>query len=94
MGLGEIMIEYIFVMLISTSPFKEDWKYVGHFESCLQAHLFVSLYHPEKKSYRCMLEKYVSLPENTIQKRIDMKNNSIRYKTTHKSCKLKRSCNE
>ena len=43
------MIEYAFVMIISTNPIKDDFKYIGNFKNCLQAELYVSLHHPNKK---------------------------------------------
>jgi len=87
------MIEYAFVMVISTNPIKDDFKYIGNFQNCLQAELYVSLYHPNKKASRCLMKDYIHLPEGTVIKNIDMATNTIRYRDVHNSCKLRRDCN-
>ena len=86
------MIEYAFVMVISTNPIKDDFKYIGNFQNCLQAELYVSLHHPDKRASRCLMKDYIHLPEGTVIKNIDMANNTIRYKNVINSCKLRRDC--
>jgi hypothetical protein len=87
------MIEYAFVMVISTNPFKDDFKYIGNFESCQQAALYVSLHHPDKKASRCLMKDYIYLPKDTILRNIDMRRGTIRYFDKHDFCKVRRNCN-
>ena len=79
------MIEYAFVMIISTNPIKDDFKYIGNFQNCLQAELYVSLHHPNKKASRCLMKDYIHLPEGTVIKNIDMATNTIIYRDVHNS---------
>jgi len=85
-------MEYLFVMIISVTEI-DEWKYVGNFTNCKVAQLYVSLHHPDTKATRCLLQDYIKLPEGTVIKSIDMTNNTIRYRDTHKPCKMTRSCN-
>lgn len=93
------MIEFAFVMVINLmpEPFSE-WEYVGSFNSCQEAALYVSLHYPNpnkvEMEYRCLLKEYISLPKDTQIKNIDMKTNSIRYYDSHDVCKVKRNCTE
>ena len=87
------MIEFAFVMVINTAPEPlNDWQYIGNFASCEQAQLYVNLHHPKTRESRCLLQEYISLPEGTPIKNIDMKNNSVRYRTTIDMCKFRRNC--
>ena len=38
------MIEFIFVLVVSTSPTVDKWEYQGNFESCEIAHLWMALH--------------------------------------------------
>ena len=91
---GIIMIEYAFVLVISTNPIEDDFKYIGNFESCQHANLYISLYHPDKRASKCLLHQYIYLPENIIIKNIDMRRGTIRYYDEHDVCKVRRDCNE
>lgn len=54
-----------FVLVISTSVGPLDnWTYVGHFDNCIQAHIYKELHHPEATASRCLLEEYIILPDN------------------------------
>lgn len=86
------MIEYAFVMIISTNPIKDDFKYLGNFLNCKVAHVYVSLYHPDVKATKCLMKDYIHLPKGTVIKNIDMATNTIRYRDVHDSCKLRRDC--
>jgi hypothetical protein len=93
------MIEFAFVMVINLAPDPlQDWEYIGNFRSCQEAVLYVNLYYPDpnkvEMAYRCLPKEYIHLPKDTQIKNIDMKTNSVRYKTTIPYCKFKRSCNE
>lgn len=89
------MIEFAFVMVINTAPEPlSDWKYIGNFNSCEQAQLYVSLHHPKTRESRCLLQEYISLPKGTPIRNIDMKNNSVRYINTYDMCKFRRDCTE
>ena len=93
------MIEFAFVMVINLAPDPlQDWEYIGNFRNCQEAVLYVNLYYPDpnkvEMAYRCLNKEYINLPEGTPIKNIDMKTNSVRYKTTIPYCKFKRSCNE
>jgi len=87
------MIEFAFVMVISTNPVIDNWEYIGNFKNCTQAELYVSLHHPDKVASRCLNKDYINMPEDTIFKNIDMQHNSIRYYQRHDACKLRRECN-
>jgi len=87
------MIEYAFVLVISTSSTIDKWEYQGNFESCEIAHLWMSLHRPDSKASKCLLQEYINLPEDTVIKSIDMKTGTTRYYDSHHSCKLKRNCN-
>jgi len=94
-----MIVEFAFVMVINLAPDPlQDWEYVGSFNSCQEAVLYVNLYYPDpyevEMEYRCLNKEYINLPEGTPIKNIDMKTNSVRYKTTIPYCKFKRSCNE
>tara|TARA_B110000977_G_C10745126_1_gene364526 strand:+ start:139 stop:336 length:198 start_codon:yes stop_codon:yes gene_type:complete len=56
-------MEYLFVMLINTDPSIPNWQYVGNFNSCDKADLYVELNHPDKVGSRCLMKEYVYLPE-------------------------------
>ena len=93
------MIEFAFVMVINLAPDPlEDWEYVGSFNSCQEAVLYVNLHYPDpnkvEMAYRCLNKEYIHLPKDTQIKNIDMKTNSIRYYDKHKACKSRRDCNE
>ena len=93
------MIEFAFVMVINLAPDPlEDWEYVGSFNSCQEAVLYVNLHYPDpnevEMAYRCLNKEYISLPKDTPIKNIDMKTNSIRYYDEHKACKVRRNCDE
>jgi len=91
------MIEFAFVMVINLAPDPlEDWQYVGNFNSCSEAVLFVNLYYPDpnkvEMEYRCLNKEYISLPKDTKIINRDMKNGSVRYFDYHSVCKVKRNC--
>jgi len=86
------MIEYAFVLVISTNPVKDDFKYYGNFVNCSVAHVWMSLFVPESKASRCVMKDYIYLPEGTVIKNIDMATNTIRYKDVHNGCKIRRDC--
>ncbi len=88
-----MMIEYVFVLVISTNPLKDEWEYQANFESCDIAHLWMSLHRPDAVASKCLLQEYIRLPEDTKIRSIDMKNNTIRYYHSHHPCKLQRNCN-
>ena len=53
------MIEFAFVMVINLAPDPlQDWEYVGSFNSCQEAALYVSLHYPDpnkvEMAYRCL----------------------------------------
>lgn len=73
------MIAYAFVMVISTNPIIDEFKYIGSFESCIQAELYVSLHHPDKKASKCLHQDYIHLPKDTIIKNIDMRRGTVKY---------------
>ena len=88
------MIEYAFVLVISTNPLVDEFKYYGDFASCQEAHLWMSLHVPEKKSSKCLHQDYIYLPENTIRRKIDMRTGTTRYFNKHyiNICQLRRNC--
>ena len=91
------MIEFAFVMVINLAPEPlTDWEYVGNFNSCSEAVLYVSLHYPDpnkvEMEYKCLNKEYIYLPEGTQIKNIDMKTNSVRYYDKHKVCKVRRDC--
>ena len=89
------MIEFAFVMVINLAPDPlEEWEYLGNFNSCREAALYVDLHYHNVVpiAYRCLNKEYIYLPEDTIIKNIDMKNNSVRYYDSHDVCKVKRNC--
>ena len=96
---GVVMIEFAFVMVINLMPSPlEDWEYIGHFNSCQEAAIFVGLHYPDPNEveieYRCLPKEYIYLPKNTQIINRDMKNRSIRYIDSYNFCKAKRSCTE
>ena len=91
------MIEFAFVMIINLAPEPlTDWQYVGSFNSCQEAVLYVDLHYPDpnkvEMEYKCLNKEYINLPKDTQIKNIDMKNNSVRYYDKHKVCKARRDC--
>ena len=64
------MIEFAFVMVINLmpEPFAE-WKYVGNFNSCQEAAIYVDLHYPDpyevEMEYRCLPKEYIALPKDT-----------------------------
>ena len=44
------MIEFAFVLVISTSPTIDKWEYQGNFESCEIAHLWITLHRPDARA--------------------------------------------
>lgn len=56
-------MEFVFVMLINSDPLLPDWRYIGNFESCDRAELYVALNHPNKLESRCLHKEYIYLPE-------------------------------
>ncbi len=86
------MIEFAFVLIISTNPIIDEWEYQGNFSNCDVAHLWMTLHRPDARASKCMLQEYIYLPKDTIIKNIDMKNNTIRYRDTHAMCKFRRNC--
>ncbi len=56
-------MEYLFVMMINSDPFLPDWRYIGNFESCDKALLYVNLNHPDRLETRCLHKEYIHLPE-------------------------------
>lgn len=85
------MLEFAFVMVISTTT-PESFKYVGSFNSCIEAQLYVSLHHPDANATRCLHEDYIRLPKGTVIIKRDMKNNAYRYYDVHPACKMQRNC--
>ena len=93
------MIEFAFVMVINLAPDPlQDWEYVGSFNSCQEAVLYVSLHYPDPYevdlAYRCLPKEYIALPKDTQIINRDMKNGSVRYYDSHDVCKVKRNCTE
>jgi len=73
------MIEYAFVLVISTNPIVDEFKYEGNFKSCDIAHLWIMLHRPDAVASKCMLTEYIQLPEDTILRGIDRKNGTIKH---------------
>ena len=73
------MIEFIFVLVVSTSPTVDKWEYQGNFESCEIAHLWMALHRPDTRASKCMLQNYIKLPENTKVKNVDMRFGTIKH---------------
>tara|TARA_R100000541_G_C1841080_1_gene75927 strand:+ start:128 stop:358 length:231 start_codon:yes stop_codon:yes gene_type:complete len=74
-----MMIEFAFVLVVSTNPIVDEFKYEGNFSNCDIAFLWMSLYRPNAISAKCMLTEYIKLPEDTILKGMDMKNGTIKH---------------
>jgi hypothetical protein len=74
-----VIIEYAFVLVISTNSIRDEWEYQGNFESCDIAHLWIMLHRPDVVASKCMLTEYIQLPEDTILRGIDMKNGTIKH---------------
>ena len=62
-----MLAEFILVVSVVTIP--TDFKYIGHFVNCDQAHLYIKLNIPDKVESRCLLEEYMYLPID-IKKRV------------------------
>ncbi len=79
------MDAFLYVLVMSFSQ-PESWVYQGHFKSCKQANLYISLNFKDVKEYssRCLLEEYIILPKDTKKRIMDI----------HDYCKFKRNCNE
>lgn len=73
-----------FVLIVSMSAIPTDLKYVGNFVDCKSAQEYLRLNLPDVKESRCLLQKYMYLPDN-FKKRII---------TIDDGCKLRRECNE
>lgn len=58
-----------FVLIVSITSMPGELKYVGHFVNCEQAAKHMKMNMPEVKESRCLLEKYMYLPNN-FKKRI------------------------
>ena len=68
------MIEYIFVLVVNTSPMA-DWKYIGNFKSCTIAHKYMEKYVPlvgGRRESRCIHVDYMHLPKNLEFKYLDL----------------------
>lgn len=72
------MIEFAFILFVSTSTTVDKWEYQGNFESCEIAHLWMSLHRPDKKASKCLVAKDIQLPEDVIIKNIDMRFGTIK----------------
>jgi hypothetical protein len=93
------MIEFAFVMVINLMPEPfSKWEYVGNFNSCQEAVLYVNLHYPDpnkvEMEYKCLQKEYIHLPKDTQIINRDMKNGSVRYYDSHDVCKVKRNCTE
>jgi len=63
------MIHYVMVISIMLTPVgPSDWKYIGHFVNCTQAHQHMKLHYPEATGSRCLLEEYIHLPDEIEHK--------------------------
>ena len=52
------MIHYVMVISIMLTPVgPSDWKYIGHFVNCTQAHQHMKLHYPEATGSRCLDRK-------------------------------------
>lgn len=62
------MFEFVCVIYFSSSL--QDYKYIGHFESCASANQFVEEnYTKEEVSWiKCLHEDYIYLPKGFIKK--------------------------
>jgi len=59
-----------FVLVVSVTVPIEHFRYIGHFTSCEQAHLYVELNIPDVKATRCLLEDYIYLPDSVKKRTI------------------------
>ena len=63
------MIYYVMVISIMLTPVgPSDWKYIGHFANCTQAHQHMKLHYPEATGSRCLLEEYIHLTDEIEHK--------------------------
>ena len=63
------MIEFAFVMVINLMPEPfSKWEYVGNFNSCQEAVLYVNLHYPDpnkvEMEYKCLQKEYIHLPRS------------------------------
>jgi hypothetical protein len=54
-----------FVLVVNLLGIPGDWQYIGNFNSCEVAHQYMNMRFDEVFESKCMLEKYINLPENT-----------------------------
>ena len=67
-GGRDMIVEFVLVVSVTTPI--ESFRYVGHFTSCEQAHLYVELNIPDAKATRCLLEDYIYLPDSVKKRTI------------------------
>ena len=74
-----------FVLVVSVTAPIEQFKYIGHFVNCEQAHMHVKLNIPEAKATRCLLEEYVYLPKDLKKRTFEIRRNDGKrlYQTTN-----------
>jgi hypothetical protein len=61
-----VMFEYCLIVYLTM----EDPKYIGNFESCAVANMYVAKYYHDAPYTVCLHEDYIVLPENFIKKEV------------------------